>query len=110
MLVVRPELDVKLAICLAVAALYPETVSRGRRAVGCVLGIPAMSKVWTFSALSPASGAPPTIRPGVVKEAREAGGGEGPVVLWDPKAAGLPPFRPAGTPLLKRIATLNTIV
>ena len=33
-------------------------------------------------------------QPAGVKEAREAGGGEGPVVLWDPKAAGLPPFSP----------------
>ena len=72
-----------------------------------------MSKVWSFSALSSTSGAPPTIRPRFssvlvpnlskqnrgqpagVKEAREAGGGEGPVVLWDPKAAGLSPFSPA---------------
>ena len=60
MLVVGPKLDVKFAIrlniirwlkemmitrlvwwfYLAVAALYPETVSRGGRAVGCVLWIP----------------------------------------------------------------------
>ena len=69
-----------------------------------------MSKVWTFSTLSPASSAPATIRPGFspvfiqkhfrtkqpafVEEAREAGGGEGPVVLWDAKAASLPPFSP----------------
>jgi len=110
MLVVGPKLDVKLAIRLAVAAVYPETVSRGCRAVGRVLWIPAMSKVWAFSALGPTSSAPTTIRPAVVEEAREAGGGEGPVVLWDPKAASLPPFSPAGAPLVKRVPTLNTLV
>ena len=67
--------------------------------------------------------------PAVVEEAREASGGESPVVLRDSKAASLPPLRPeqhhlsrfqhylhqnpaslAGTPLLERVATLDPIV
>ena len=114
---IRPELDVKPALGLAVAVVDVKAAAGHRVAVGGVTGVPAPgpvlrlgSSVSSRSTLGPARRTPGTVCPGGVPVAGVPGGGQGPVGGGDTQTPRHPPLLSAGAPLVHRSPARHPVI